>query len=136
MLPAVAVSAQEAACQSNIGCSADFRCFGARLKLFSTHPLISAVQVVVGAGQEAEYEAATSGLRLMPPVKGGDTRQNSVRNGLRALAGIRPDFVLIHDAARPLVSRSLIEAVIAALESGADAVLPVLPIVDLSSPTQ
>jgi 2-C-methyl-D-erythritol 4-phosphate cytidylyltransferase / 2-C-methyl-D-erythritol 2,4-cyclodiphosphate synthase len=100
------------------------------VEAFLAHPLISAVQVVVGAGQEAEYETATSGLRVMPPVKGGDTRQNSVRNGLRALAGIRPDFVLIHDAARPLVSRSLIEAVIAALESGADAVLPVLPIAD------
>jgi 2-C-methyl-D-erythritol 4-phosphate cytidylyltransferase/2-C-methyl-D-erythritol 2,4-cyclodiphosphate synthase len=100
------------------------------VEAFLAHPVISAVQVVVGGGQEAEYEAATAGLRVMPPVKGGDTRQNSVRNGLRALVGIRPDFVLIHDAARPLTSRSLIDAVIAALESGAHAVLPVLPIAD------
>jgi len=100
------------------------------VEAFLAHPVISAVQVVVGTGQEAEYEAATIGLGVLPPVKGSDTRQNSVRNGLRALAGIGPDFVLIHDAARPLASRSLIDAVIAALENGARAVLPMLPIAD------
>jgi 2-C-methyl-D-erythritol 4-phosphate cytidylyltransferase/2-C-methyl-D-erythritol 2,4-cyclodiphosphate synthase len=100
------------------------------VEAFLAHSVISAVQVVVGAGQEAEYEAGTAGLLVMPAAKGGDTRQKSVRNGLRALARIRPDFVLIHDAARPLASRRLIDAVIAALENGAHAVLPMLPIAD------
>jgi 2-C-methyl-D-erythritol 4-phosphate cytidylyltransferase/2-C-methyl-D-erythritol 2,4-cyclodiphosphate synthase len=100
------------------------------VEAFLAHSVISALQVVVGAGQEAEYEAATAGLLVMPAARGGDTRQKSVRNGLRALARIRPDFVLIHDAARPLASRRLIDAVIAALENGAHAVLPMLPIAD------
>jgi 2-C-methyl-D-erythritol 4-phosphate cytidylyltransferase/2-C-methyl-D-erythritol 2,4-cyclodiphosphate synthase len=97
---------------------------------FLAHSVISAIQIVVGAGQEPEYEAATVGLRVLPPVKGGDTRQSSVHNGLRALTMIKPDFVLIHDAARPLTSRRIIDAVIAALEGGAQAVLPMLPIAD------
>lgn len=41
-----------------------------------------------------------------------------------------PDYVLIHDAARPLVSPALIGRVVAALESGAEAVVPVLPVTD------
>jgi 2-C-methyl-D-erythritol 4-phosphate cytidylyltransferase/2-C-methyl-D-erythritol 2,4-cyclodiphosphate synthase len=88
------------------------------------------VQVVVGRDQENEYIAATLGLQLRPHVTGGETRQDSVRNGLRALAPSGPDFVLIHDAARPLVSRSMIETVVAALKNGARAVVPMLPVPD------
>ncbi len=64
------------------------------------------------------------------PVIGGATRQESVRRGLEALAADAPDFVLIHDAARPLVSRGLIDGVVAALEAGADAAVPLLPVAD------
>ena len=39
---------------------------------------------------------------------GGATRQASVRAGLEALAAHKPDIVLIHDAARPFASPSLI----------------------------
>ena len=46
---------------------------------------------------------------------GGATRQASVRNGLEALAADPPDCVLIHDAARPFVSKDLISRVISAL---------------------
>ena len=53
-----------------------------------------------------------------------------MRKGLEALAPHAPDFVLIHDAARPLVSTSLIRRVIAALENGANAAIPVLAVSD------
>ncbi len=53
-----------------------------------------------------------------------------MRAGLEALAEHNPDFVLIHDAARPLVSPALIARVIAALESGAPAAIPVLAVAD------
>ena len=46
------------------------------------------------------------------------------------MASDAPDFVLIHDAARPLVSRAVIEAVIAALEAGADGAVPMLAVAD------
>lgn len=38
--------------------------------------------------------------------------------------------VLLHDAARPLAPRRLARAVLAAVESGADAAVPVLPLTD------
>jgi len=90
----------------------------------------SFIQVMIGPGQEAEYAAATAGLELPAPAVGGATRQESVRCGLEALASAKPQFVLIHDAARPLVSPRLIDAVIAALEAGADAAIPLLPVAD------
>lgn len=43
-------------------------------------------------------------------VEGGETRQDSVRNGLLSIDS-SPDLVLIHDGARPFLSRSLIERV-------------------------
>ena len=84
------------------------------------------VQVVIGAGQQEMAAAALAALALPAPVTGGATRQESVRRGLEALAKDAPDFVLIHDAARPLISPRVIQAVIAALESGADGALPMV----------
>lgn len=62
-------------------------------------------------------------------VPGGDTRQESVRLGLKAL----PDdigIVLVHDAARPLVPVDTVDAVIEAVRDGAPAVVPALPLAD------
>ena len=62
-------------------------------------------------------------------VPGGCTRQESVA---AALAVLPPevDVVLVHDAARPLVPVEVVDAVVAAVLAGADAVVPVLPIAD------
>lgn len=60
--------------------------------------------------------------RLLPPVHGGDSRQESVWAGLKALGERRdpPDLVLIHDGARPFVTPDLIaRARNAALRFGA-----------------
>ncbi len=84
------------------------------------------VLVVIGAGQTELAAQALAGLSLPPPVTGGATRQESVRLGLEALAKDAPDFVLIHDAARPLISRKVIGDVVAALEGGADGALPMI----------
>lgn len=90
----------------------------------------TALQVVIGEGHAAAYGEATAGLVLPPPVAGGATRQESVRNGLEALAAASPDYVLIHDAARPLVTGALVDRVVAALEAGADAAIPMLAVTD------
>jgi 2-C-methyl-D-erythritol 4-phosphate cytidylyltransferase/2-C-methyl-D-erythritol 2,4-cyclodiphosphate synthase len=84
------------------------------------------VQVVIGPGQQDLAAAALASLDIPAPVTGGATRQESVRLGLEALAQDAPDFVLIHDAARPLISPKVIGAVVAALEAGADGALPML----------
>jgi 2-C-methyl-D-erythritol 4-phosphate cytidylyltransferase/2-C-methyl-D-erythritol 2,4-cyclodiphosphate synthase len=89
-----------------------------------------AVTVVIGPGQEDLAAAALDGLALPAPVIGGATRQESVRKGLEALAPDTPDFVLIHDAARPLISPRAIAAVVTALENGADGALPMVAAAD------
>lgn len=88
------------------------------------------IQAVIGADHAADYAEATQGLDLPPPVIGGATRQESVRRGLEALVDDTPGFVLIHDAARPLVSAVLIGRVVAALEAGADAAIPLIAVAD------
>ncbi|WP_390551451.1 bifunctional 2-C-methyl-D-erythritol 4-phosphate cytidylyltransferase/2-C-methyl-D-erythritol 2,4-cyclodiphosphate synthase [Qipengyuania sp. MTN3-11] len=62
-------------------------------------------------------------------VGGGDTRQASVRNALAALTAQEHEFVLIHDAARPDLSREVVEKLLYALED-AEGAIPVLPVVD------
>lgn len=91
---------------------------------------VGPLQIVIGAGQDEACGAALSGLTHLPPVTGGATRQDSVRLGLEALAKDAPDYVLIHDAARPLVSRAVIARVVAALEGGAAAAIPMLAVAD------
>ncbi len=62
-------------------------------------------------------------------VEGGATRGASVQAGLRALAATPPHCVLIHDAARPLVSAAIIDAVLAALDT-CKAAAPGVPVTD------
>ncbi|WP_426016970.1 bifunctional 2-C-methyl-D-erythritol 4-phosphate cytidylyltransferase/2-C-methyl-D-erythritol 2,4-cyclodiphosphate synthase [Brevundimonas sp. DWR2-3-1b1] len=62
-------------------------------------------------------------------VAGGDARADSVRAGLAALTCAPDQPVLIHDAARPLLDRAVIERLLSALET-ADGALPVLPVAD------
>jgi 2-C-methyl-D-erythritol 4-phosphate cytidylyltransferase len=72
--------------------------------------------------------AGAEGPRILF-VPGGKTRQFSVYHALSLLSLYMPDYVLIHDGARPWVESSLIEAVIGAvLVSGA--VIPVLPLIE------
>ncbi len=62
-------------------------------------------------------------------VEGGDTRTASVRSCLAVLPA-SVEVVLVHDAARPLVPMSLVDAVVFAVEAGADAVVPGQPVTD------
>jgi 2-C-methyl-D-erythritol 4-phosphate cytidylyltransferase/2-C-methyl-D-erythritol 2,4-cyclodiphosphate synthase len=79
---------------------------------FCTHPRIDAVQPVLNPDDAAMFNAACAGLTHQPPAAGGATRQASVHAGLEALAAQRPDFVLIHDAARAFVSQDVISRAI------------------------
>jgi 2-C-methyl-D-erythritol 4-phosphate cytidylyltransferase/2-C-methyl-D-erythritol 2,4-cyclodiphosphate synthase len=100
------------------------------LGAFLGHAAVGPVVVVIGRDHRAAYDAAVGGLDgLAEPVTGGADRQASVRLGLEALAETRPDFVLIHDAARPFVSAALIDRCVAALRT-ADAILAAVPVVD------
>lgn len=96
---------------------------------FRKHHSINRVRVVIGPDHAAFYDRALGGLGLQPPVPGGATRQESVRRGLEALAAEPPDLVLIHDAARPLITTDIIERVISMLGQ-AEAAVAALPVVD------
>ncbi len=91
---------------------------------------IDLIQIVTTAERSSETQSALEGVAYLPFAIGGATRQDSVRNGLEALEPHRPDFVLVHDAARPLVTDGLIRRVIAALDAGARAAVPLLPLSD------
>ncbi len=70
-----------------------------------------------------------SASKVVAAVRGGATRAESVR---AALAEVPDDalVVLVHDAARPLLSEDVLERVLAPLSEGWDGVVPGLPVVD------
>ena len=98
-------------------------------------------RIVVTAPRE-HFEVVTAALAETPGltvpwsvVEGGPSRQASVSAGLDALAahldpGAPYDVVLVHDAARPLASPDLVRRVVAAVRSGAGAVVPGLAVTD------
>ena len=80
---------------------------GHSVRRFITHPRIDCVRVVIDPADRPLYDDAVRGSddteagKLLAPVAGGETRQDSVRNGLESLSNSPPDLVLIHDGARP-----------------------------------
>jgi 2-C-methyl-D-erythritol 4-phosphate cytidylyltransferase len=68
--------------------------------------------------------------RVAPPdfVAGGATRSESVRNALTAAP--EASVVVVHDAARPLVTAALVRRCLDALEEGYDGVIAAIPVTD------
>lgn len=81
--------------------------------LAHTLAAFAGMQVLLVIHPEDRARAETLGV---PLVMGGATRDASVLAGLQALEGVGITHVLIHDGARPLVSRALIDRLVAALE--------------------
>ena len=80
---------------------------------------------------QADIEALVHAARPQRPVvwiQGGDTRQDSVCNGLAALPAMA-ESVLIHDGARCLVDPALIDRCAAAVQAG-EAVIAAAPVTD------
>ena len=87
------------------------------------------VVVVVSESDRDQARAAFSGLGGWSLAAGGATRDESVISGLNALRADDEAIVLVHDAARPLVESSHVDALLSALQ-GADGALPALPVTD------
>ena len=82
------------------------------------------------SGFRARLERETGLLhKKIEFVVGGDHRQQSVENALKAIAAAGDDVILVHDAVRPLVTREIIEEVIEAAEKYGAAIAG-LPAVD------
>src|SRR5690349_10853516 len=82
--------------------------------------------VVVTRADRIEAISALESMSGVQVVAGGNERSDSVRNGVAATNG---PVVLVHDAARPLASPALADAVAAAAAEHGAAV-PVVPVVD------
>ncbi len=90
---------------------------------------ISPIVVAIPEGAEALANAALEGIPGIRLVTGGATRQISVLNALMALEAEAPALVLIHDAARPVLPRTVIARLRDALSVQPGAI-PVLPVID------
>ncbi len=87
------------------------------------------IVVVVPGGFESDASAIAERAGVVASVvTGGATRADSVAAGLEAAGDAR--FVLVHDAARALTPATPFSRVLGALEAGASAVVPVLPVID------
>ena len=84
--------------------------------------VVSAIVVAIPAGHE-------HGLNDVVVVDGGSTRAESVSN---ALAEVATEYVAIHDAARPLLTAALLEALVAELaaDPDADGIIAAAPVHD------
>lgn len=94
---------------------------GHTLSRFESSSVVSEI-VLVLAGESVDRGrrlVADGGChKVSSVVAGGQRRQDSVRNGLLALAPC--DYVMVHDGARPVVDDSMLErAALAAMEHGA-----------------
>mgnify|MGYP001028704994 CR=1 FL=1 len=97
---------------------------------FLAVPDVTWVLPVIHSDHAGSYAAlGLADERVLPPVERGSQRQASVLAGLQALAPMKPDLVLIQDAARPFVDATIIDGVLAALADH-DGALPVVPVTD------
>lgn len=93
------------------------------LQRLAAHPRIAGGVIVTSQEGGADELAANYGWMH---TTGGAERSDSVKAGLMALAGVAPDAVLIHDAARPFVSAKVLDALMAELDAGHRAIIPAL----------
>jgi 2-C-methyl-D-erythritol 4-phosphate cytidylyltransferase/2-C-methyl-D-erythritol 2,4-cyclodiphosphate synthase len=97
---------------------------------WAAEALLPAVDLLQVVGEAEPVADALAGLKVLPTVPGGATRQESVRAGLEALAQHAPDVVLVHDAARPLIPAGTIDDLLAALRDGFLSAIPAVPVAD------
>jgi 2-C-methyl-D-erythritol 4-phosphate cytidylyltransferase len=85
------------------------------IETVASQSVITTIQVVASALHHQEVQEI---IKKYPyPIalcQGGATRQASVLKGLEALATIQPDYVLIHDGARPWLSLNLLTRILEA----------------------
>jgi len=103
------------------------------LRTFAAHPAIDEIIIVAPEDQldfcRWDIVHAYNIDKVCAVVRGGNERQDSVRNGLRACQCSAEDIILIHDGVRPLIEAETIDAVIAGVAEH-DACIAALPVKD------
>jgi 2-C-methyl-D-erythritol 4-phosphate cytidylyltransferase len=99
------------------------------LAAFRACDSVRAIVVAAPPDQVDDLAAAEPGAAELTFVAGGAVRAQSVAN---ALAAVETELVAIHDAARPLLTPDLVEALVATLAADPDAaaVIPAAPVSD------
>lgn len=98
--------------------------------LISSELVDALVLVVPSVGPPSPVPIEAMGFtKLRAMVEGGDTRQVSLFRGVRS-APKQTDIVLVHDAARPLLQRWLVDRVLNALDESCDCVIPAVAMGD------
>ncbi|MDE2356077.1 MAG: 2-C-methyl-D-erythritol 4-phosphate cytidylyltransferase, partial [Alphaproteobacteria bacterium] len=87
------------------------------------------IVLVIPPGDQERAAEALAGLRGWRAVEGGAERRDSVLNGLAALDCPPEQPVLVHDAARPLLTTRVIAELVQAARH-ADGALPALAVAD------
>ena len=93
---------------------------------------IDAIVIVAPAGWEEPSILLAEELgcaKVVTCVRGGETRAESVRAGV-AEVGEDAAVIVVHDAARPIVTDDVLERVLTALNEGWDGAVPALPVAD------
>ena len=88
------------------------------------------IQIVSNKENLISVKGISQKYKLFDPVKGGKTRQESVFLGLKAIKEKFPEYVLIHDAARPIVSNNVLRSLFDFIKKKAVCVAPIIPIND------
>ena len=89
------------------------------LRKFDDCDRVSEIVVALRENERAGFEALLAREHLRKPIRiveGGEHRQHSVGNALRALNAADDDIVLVHDAVRPFVDQDTILGVIEGVE--------------------
>lgn len=104
------------------------------LEVLCATPEIDKVFVVLSVGDDSwrAYDWSDLAPKLVPLFCGGATRADSVLGGLRAIAGeaAQSDWVLVHDAARPCLTRWHIEKLVRELAHDEVGGLLAIPVAD------
>lgn len=83
-------------------------CPGGKARVFTLVSVVVVVPPETGIPREVISKFTDMEMEKISFCSGGETRQRSVLNGLKHLGSVMPDVVLIHDGARPFVSKDLI----------------------------
>ena len=98
------------------------------LEGFQNHPMIDAIEVVCIKGWESVLEAYAKQFnisKLKWIVSGGDTGQESIRNGVFNLEDKCEDndIIIIHDGIRPLIDEAVLSDVIVCCQKNGNGVM-------------
>lgn len=94
------------------------------IQIFLQSDAIDTIQVMIHPDHKEQYHDAITGLAIEPHIIGGKQRKDSIYNALKSLDKAQDeDIILIHDAARPLLSQTDLNALIEALKTNKAATL-------------